>query len=883
MEKITMKKFFKTLALVMIMTLFILTPSVTTAATCLFNLAPTAAEEFTHSKPNQSATLFDLKEELHNLSTWTKPSNDYLLTQQVTPNTNKDFHDAHADNTISNQQLEGRSPYVIINNTNNMSTRGAYTTSAITLAANSYYTVSVDYFVTEQANKDPETQHHAFGTFYLNHHEITLNTDSKWNTATFYIETDTLQSASVTPELYFGSRTESAIGGIYFDKFTVTAVNYNKYKTELAKNPANSWHIDFTQTNETVLVDDFNNDEFIPSVFAANAESYNTINTSTIADKVGFAEEQSYFYHKDGLYGDVMLLKAQNSNATLSLKNYTLTTNPHEVYMFQFYSIATTDSLYSGFYFMIGDTAQQISNLTDYPNYNGWQLNTVFFIAGPEINQEHKLSFTLSNSNTTPATGWACIDDFKIYKVNGSYAANNTSALGVHGTINQNADTESLEIANSNFNLGKSADTVNIAGSSYPYPLIADSWNTNTANNGIISLHESLWNDSRFGEHPGQIKNNENNHVYMMHNAVAANNILTSPVLTTTAGASTFISFDAYSTTPTKTKAYIITAETDDEGKLTNEIALKDAIAINDDNWTRYEFEIIEDEFASSRNYYLRFEMQGAGYAYIDNVRTSATATKTSATVDLTNTLSIEEAWQATDDTTFDHYYANGLILKNIDEQKTIVQNKFAYNLTSNEYYEIIVEARGNNAFLGLSNYTGLLQVTTDEVDPELINTYKLYLQATDATSVNFQVTLGATSEEETYTSGDIFIKNIKLSKISEDQYNLVKTAADSDSRMQVLTATAEEEPKEEETTDTADENNFFGQNWWFLIPSLITAAALLLGIVAFMLRKIKFDRHIVKKTTSYARDMRLKNQHNKIVAQKAAKVDNVVDDSKNN
>ena len=49
------------------------------------------------------------------------------------------------------------------------------------------------------------------------------------------------------------------------------------------------------------------------------------------------------------------------------------------------------------------------------------------------------------------------------------------------------------------------------------------------------------------------------------------------------------------------------------------------------------------------------------------------------------------------------------------------------------------------------------------------------------------------------------------------------------------------------------------------------------------MLRKIKFDRHIVKKTTSYARDMRLKNQHNKIVAQKAAKVDNVVDDSKNN
>ncbi|MBQ7973452.1 MAG: hypothetical protein IJ295_00650, partial [Clostridia bacterium] len=112
--------------------------------------------------------------------------------------------------------------------------------------------------------------------------------------------------------------------------------------------------------------------------------------------------------------------------------------------------------------------------------------------------------------------------------------------------------------------------------------------------------------------------------------------------------------------------------------------------------------------------------------------------------------------------------------------------------------------------------------------------------------------------------------------------YNLIKEATDSDSRIKLLTVASQEETEEDTSTETTD-NNFFGENWWYLIPSLITAFALLLGITAFLLRKIKFDKHITKKTTSYARDMRLKNQRNKIVAQKAAKVDNVTDEPQNN
>ena len=232
MEKITMKKFFKLLTLTLVLALFVLTPGTTIVSACLVNLVPTASPAFEHSAPAQSSTVFKStveNAETYKLSNWTKPTNEYLLAQQVTSTTNGSFHDKYKNNTLSNTQISGREPFVMINDTDDMTTNGAYTTSAISLTANSYYIISVDYYVIEQANKDPKVKSYAFGTFYLNNEKITLNSGiDNWDTAKFYIKTDKLESASVTPVLYFGSNTQNAIGGIYFDNFTVTAVCYNE-------------------------------------------------------------------------------------------------------------------------------------------------------------------------------------------------------------------------------------------------------------------------------------------------------------------------------------------------------------------------------------------------------------------------------------------------------------------------------------------------------------------------------------------------------------------------------------------------------------------------------------------------------------------------------
>lgn len=891
-----MKKFFKIITIVLVMALCLFTPGVPMTVNAMVNLVPTEDTSYHFTAPTQDQNLFTSTTTVQDLSTWTKPSSNRLVAQQLNNSNNSSFNQAHPDNSLTN--LQERQPYVIATDIPNAPANGGYTASEISLQANGYYKISVEYCVVEQKN-NTTSKNHAFGTFYLNDNNKIdlLPQNNVWKTATFYVQTDKLETATITPELYFGSHEENALGAIYFDNFNVTALRESTFVAETGE--IDSLRIiNFTKQDAQTLIKSFNNTDFTPSKTTANADSKNAITTSMLPTSLNLQNFNHQFYAKDDTISDVMLLKAYNANASLTLDNYTFKPRPHEVYMFQFYSIASAASDFGGFYFMIEDTAEQIVNLTDYPYHNGWQLNTVFFVAGHELGQEYQLSFTLSNSSNT--TGWACIDEFKIYQVSGNYAVDNASAVGVHDTYDQNASDETLMMPNGYFELGTATDLNN---NSYPYPLVADNWTTNVTTNGIINLHHTLWDASFADEtigHPGYPHNStENNQVYMMHNTTTTYNLLTSPALSITAGTTNYLSFDAYGQNTAKVRAYILTSETDDDGNLTNEVVLNNILPINDGTWHHYEFSIIDNEFNATRNYYLRFEMADKGYAYIDNVclttdRVTNTEGTTTENVDLGQQWLIKNLWQATTEfnqptceTALNSISFNN---ENLGGQKTTVEYNFAYNLTNTEdkCYEVIIEASGKNAYLGFSNYNGLLEVTNDTDHLNQVNQYKLYLEPSDnTTAVNLQITLGHVSNDDddeiTIANGEILINNITINAITQDEYNLAKNQANKNHRMKILSLSDTTDTDDGETTDTTTDNNFFGENWWYLIPTLITAFALLLALTAFLFRKIKFDKHITKKTTSYARDMRLKNQQNKIVAQKAVKVDNVIDESQNN
>ena len=78
---------------------------------------------------------------------------------------------------------------------------------------------------------------------------------------------------------------------------------------------------DFTQTNDYVIVDAFSNTEFTPSEPSNNAASYEEIFSTDIPTELNFKNTQDYFHNKDGNSNGVMLMRAVNSNATLTLND----------------------------------------------------------------------------------------------------------------------------------------------------------------------------------------------------------------------------------------------------------------------------------------------------------------------------------------------------------------------------------------------------------------------------------------------------------------------------------------------------------------------------------------------------------------------------------
>ncbi len=368
----------------------------------------------------------------------------------------------------------------------------------------------------------------------------------------------------------------------------------------------------------------------------------------------------------------------------------------------------------------------------------------------------------------------------------------------------------------------------------------------------------------------------------MLRNTNVTVNQVTSPTLTTAVGATTYFSFDAYA----KDGAPLyVSFQTSDGVELYQ-------FTINNNAWQHYELAVTEHANAVSRSYQLVFTLKNVGTAFLDNFRSESEPyqfddknTTATQTVDLTSPVKPLGLWQVTDSALSDKlatgYDNDGITLRNEDQATVEVQYGLNYTMTADGYYQISVTARGENAFMELSGFDGYFTVKTDANDATALTTYNFYCHPTDAATMKFLVTLGS-KEANTYHDGNLYLTALTFTSLEETDYNLaVKNLGDHDQVIKVA-ATTTDEPTTDDNTNN-DANNFFGENWWFLIPTIITALAVILAVISFLWHRLKFDKHVTNKNTSYARDMKLKTTHKKIVAEKPAKVDNITDETPHN
>ena len=150
---------------------------------------------------------------------------------------------------------------------------------------------------------------------------------------------------------------------------------------------------------------------------------------------------------------------------------------------------------------------------------------------------------------------------------------------------------------------------------------------------------------------------------------------------------------------------------------------------------------------------------------------------------------------------------------------------------------------------------------------------YIIYILSANEKSTNIILSLGS---ENAFTKGYVFFSNISLTKIDEEEYTEAITLLQGNNPPTNILNIQDDEV--EETEEPEDEENNEEMNFDFLLlPTLITGIALLLAIIGYSIRQIKFNRIIKKriKTEIYDRNRTLAVDHERreVVKQRQEKL----------
>ncbi len=221
------------------------------------------------------------------------------------------------------------------------------------------------------------------------------------------------------------------------------------------------------------------------------------------------------------------------------------------------------------------------------------------------------------------------------------------------------------------------------------------------------------------------------------------------------------------------------------------------------------------------------------------------------------------------------------------------------YNWTSNEkfalstgtFYKISVWAYTDNLSQDNENKTQIdktenyypygATISLTEINKEFngINTngewkeYTFYINTTDDVEVNVRLSLG---NGNALTKGTVFFTNISVETIEQDTYySSIKPLEDDDTIDNIMAiGSTKVEDKNDDNTKTDSGTNFD----WLILPTLITAVALIIAVVAVMVRKYikKHPKPVKIGTSNYNRDISLEKdfEHREAIRKQQEKLE---------
>lgn len=427
-----------------------------------------------------------------------------------------------------------------------------YSSSSITLDANSFYAVSVNVYT---GSSNPTVSVALSGDDFNGKAETIISddiqTNKNWGTATFWVATSQTKKSTATLNLYLGrptwqSGSNSALssGHVFFDNVKLLKVSKNYFDSVNKES-------DFTTYNYKSVVDlrydDITeNDGFVTNGNITSSENWEISQSgnsmvkfvSATSDINQISAPLTNARTNDSTVA--MMYVEKNTTATGTITSQPITINKQQIYRISFW--AKTNA--SSFKASIEPTAKvngtsysavsiSTASTTEQKTTNDWN-EYAFFVKGNSL-FDAEVKLTLGLSSTNPSTAqYVFFDNITSQKITSSSLTDASSAGITNSTLDLNP-SDSLTIKNGYFNTASGIDVTNT------YPLTPSNWtltteslNSNKNFSGIVNLEEDVFaaNRSNFGyptrPNSSIYSENSNNNVLMMANTSADAQLYTS-------------------------------------------------------------------------------------------------------------------------------------------------------------------------------------------------------------------------------------------------------------------------------------------------------------------------------------------------------------------
>lgn len=803
---------------------------------------------------------------------------------------------------------------LMINNQNVLSSYG-YESSTFTLESNKYYFISCYVFTQTGANASTASLYLSSTDFDNNDNSKieNISTEGAWQEYRFFVKTN---NASQTTKLvlYAGSKNSfKTSGAVFFDNISCYNLTEQQYYNEIKILTSTSKQIVLSNkdvsTSNGILNGDF---ETETSDFSLTAQTGATLNNVAKIVGIGnaFSEAESNLSSEQNptnanRYNNQKALLINNStaNKTTFVSNDILI-EKHKLYKLSIdikssafsnggvivelnqknpysSSLEFTPCSSSFSTFSTSESTNKISN--DWITYS-------FYIQGNHFDDSYaNLSLGLNET----AVGYVFFDNIKLFEITSS-EYDNYSSTSNSKSADFSGLTSTPTITNGTFN------NINFETTNETSPYKAKNWTVSDDGNqnnynGIIDYYKNSYNVF-------VMANNE-----LGYQSITSQNFSLS-ASTLDAEKYYLLSFDL-NTSGLINNGVNVVAKTSDGNTIAKLYGLNTA-----GNWKNIKLYIktstsdIQANISVSLGTSLKPEQ---GFAYFDNFDISESSKEVFDSInnssitfktDLskcdfsfkgetdTNKIYSADNFTLTKNSTLDATVEAGivnintynpalsgnndyvLVIHNIqDAYSTLKSNEF--KISSENYYKATASVRVYNLKQDEANKqydddgklikTGatinLLGINADAISVEENSefvTYTFYISATTDASVYFELSLG---NENALTSGYAFFDNLSLTQISESDFTSAKNDKTEDDTQTIIVGDTNQKDEDNENSESVATN--FD---WVIIPSLIIAVALIIALVAMLIRKIDFKKPVKIEVKDYDRAKTLIKEHEK-------------------